>query len=57
MQEAQGRNASVAGTEHLLLGLVAEGDGVAVRVLERLGVSREAMRAAIERRLSSSGGA
>jgi ATP-dependent Clp protease ATP-binding subunit ClpA len=52
VQEAHRRNASVAGTEHLLLGLVAEADGVAVRVLERLGIGPDAVRAAVERRLS-----
>lgn len=32
------------GTEHLLLGLIREGEGVAARVLERLGVSLERTR-------------
>jgi ATP-dependent Clp protease ATP-binding subunit ClpC len=30
------------GTEHLLLGLIREGDGVAAKVLESLGISLEA---------------
>jgi ATP-dependent Clp protease ATP-binding subunit ClpC len=57
VQEAQSRNTQSAGTGHLLLGLLAEGEGVAVRVLERLEISSEAVRAAVERRLSSSGDA
>jgi ATP-dependent Clp protease ATP-binding subunit ClpC len=32
------------GTEHLLLGLASEGSGVAARVLQSLGVDREAIR-------------
>jgi ATP-dependent Clp protease ATP-binding subunit ClpC len=32
------------GTEHLLLGLVREGEGVAIRVLENLGVNLEKVR-------------
>ena len=36
------------GTEHLLLGLLAEEGGFAERALERLGVSRAAVRAAVE---------
>jgi len=38
-EEARRLGQSVVGTEHLLLGLVREGEGVAARVLERLGVS------------------
>jgi ATP-dependent Clp protease ATP-binding subunit ClpC len=36
--EARKLNHTYIGTEHLLLGLVREGDGVAVRVLENLGL-------------------
>jgi prophage maintenance system killer protein len=36
------------GTEHLLLGLLREGEGVAARTLESLGVSREAARGQVE---------
>jgi ATP-dependent Clp protease ATP-binding subunit ClpA len=32
------------GTEHILLGLIQEGDGVAVKALESLGISLEAVR-------------
>ena len=37
-EEAQRFNHNYIGTEHLLLGLVREGDGVAARVLTNLGV-------------------
>jgi ATP-dependent Clp protease ATP-binding subunit ClpA len=50
VQEAQSRNVQSARTEHLLLGLVAEGEGVAVRILDKLGASPDAVRAAVERR-------
>jgi ATP-dependent Clp protease ATP-binding subunit ClpC len=36
------------GTEHLLLGLIREGEGVAVRALESLGISLEAVRAQVQ---------
>ncbi len=36
------------GTEHLLLGLVHEGEGVAARALESLGISLEAVRQQVE---------
>ncbi|MBI5787235.1 MAG: ATP-dependent Clp protease ATP-binding subunit [Candidatus Schekmanbacteria bacterium] len=40
------------GTEHLLLGLVREGDGIAVSVLAHLGVSLEEIRMEVERRIA-----
>ena len=36
------------GTEHILLGLIAEGEGVAVQVIQNSGVDTEAMKTAIE---------
>lgn len=36
------------GTEHLLLGMIREGEGVAVGLLKKLGVSLEELRSAIE---------
>ncbi len=44
------------GTEHLLLGLVREGGGVAVVTLRRMNVDLEAMVSDIEESLSSTGG-
>ncbi|MDO4716136.1 MAG: ATP-dependent Clp protease ATP-binding subunit [Propionibacteriaceae bacterium] len=46
--EAKLLNHSYIGTEHLLLGLVHEGEGVAARALEQLGISLEAVRAQVE---------
>ena len=37
-EEARTLNHSYIGTEHILLGLIREGEGVAARVLEDLGV-------------------
>ncbi len=36
------------GTEHLLLGMIREGEGVAVSLLKKLGVSLDELRAAVE---------
>ena len=36
------------GTEHILLGLIHEGDGVAAKALESLGISLEAVRAEVQ---------
>jgi ATP-dependent Clp protease ATP-binding subunit ClpC len=43
-EEAARLNHNYIGTEHLLLGLLQEGDGVAARALESLGISLEAAR-------------
>jgi ATP-dependent Clp protease ATP-binding subunit ClpC len=50
--EARRMRHSYIGTEHLLLGLIAEGEGVAYGVLESLGVTRDAVRAATDKLLS-----
>ena len=55
-EEAKRLGMSVVGTEHLLLGLVREGEGVAARVLERLGVSLGRIRAELARQLGTSEG-
>jgi ATP-dependent Clp protease ATP-binding subunit ClpC len=47
--EAERFNHSYVGTEHILLGLVALGQGVAVSVLERMGISLEALRMEVEK--------
>ena len=47
-EEAQRFNHNYIGTEHLLLGLVREGDGVAAKVLANLGVELEKARNAVE---------
>jgi ATP-dependent Clp protease ATP-binding subunit ClpC len=48
-EEAQVLRHNHTGTEHLLLGLLREADGVAARVLSTLGVSLEEVRAEITR--------
>src|ERR671918_1486460 len=53
-EEAQRFNHNYIGTEHLLLGLVREGDGIAFNVLESLGVSLERVRTETARILSQS---
>ena len=47
-EEAQRFNHNYIGTEHLLLGLVREGDGVAAKVLNNLGVELSKVRSAVE---------
>ncbi len=47
-EEAQRFNHNYIGTEHLLLGLVREGDGVAAKVLNNLGVGLIQVRSAVE---------
>ena len=47
-EEAQRFRHNYIGTEHLLLGLVREGEGVAAKVLTNLGVQLSDVRAAIE---------
>ena len=47
-EEAQRFNHNYIGTEHILLGLVREGDGVAARVLDNLGIELPKVRSAVE---------
>src|SRR5215217_5695601 len=49
--EAQRFNHGYIGTEHLLLGLVREGEGVAARMLAGLGATLPQVRAAVEARI------
>ena len=56
VDEARRLNHQYIGTEHLLLGLVREGEGIAAGVLESLGVSLEKLRAQVIQVLSQSGG-
>jgi len=48
-KEADTFNHPYVGTEHLLLGLIALGEGVAVNVLEKMGVSLESVRLEVEK--------
>ncbi len=47
-EEARLLNHSFIGTEHILLGLIHEGEGVAAKALEALGISLEAVREKVE---------
>jgi ATP-dependent Clp protease ATP-binding subunit ClpA len=47
-EEARLLNHNYVGTEHLLLGLIHEGQGVAAKALELLGIRLEAVRAQVE---------
>ena len=48
-QEADRFNHGYIGTEHILLGLIALGQGVAVTVLRRMGLDLETVRMAVEK--------
>lgn len=47
-EEAKELNHNYIGTEHLLLGMIREGEGVAAKALESLGISLEAVRDQVE---------
>jgi len=47
-EEARLLNHNYIGTEHLLLGLIHEGQGVAAKALESLGIRLEAVRSQVE---------
>lgn len=48
-EEARRLNYNYVGTEHLLLGLVREGEGLAARALQSLGIDLEKVRAEVEK--------
>ncbi len=54
-EEARRMGNNYVGTEHLLLGLLIEGEGIAAHVLEDLGATLEKVRGEIERLLHESG--
>jgi ATP-dependent Clp protease ATP-binding subunit ClpC len=47
-EEARMLNHNYIGTEHILLGLIHEGEGVAAKALESMGISLEAVRSQVE---------
>ena len=47
-EEAVGLQHNYIGTEHLLLGLIREREGIAAKALEPLGISLEAVRSEVE---------
>ena len=50
-EEARGLNHNYIGTEHILLALLREGDGVAARVLDRFGLTPEGVREEVTARV------
>lgn len=54
-KEAERFHHNYVGTEHLLLGLINLGQGVAVNVLQRLGLSLESVRDAVEKQVAGDG--
>src|SRR6201998_3127742 len=54
-EEARLLNHNFIGTEHILLGLIHEGEGVAAKALESLGVSLEAGREKVEETIGPAG--
>ena len=52
-KEADRFNHNFVGTEHVLLGLINLGQGVAVNVLQKLGLSLEAVRAEVEKQVGT----
>jgi ATP-dependent Clp protease ATP-binding subunit ClpC len=54
-EEARLLNHSFIGTEHILLGLIHEGEGVAAKALESLGISLEAVREKVEETIGPAG--
>ncbi len=56
-EEARQLSHSYIGTEHVLLGLIHEGEGVAAKALESLGISLEAVRGQVEEIIGRGGSA
>ncbi|MDP8954378.1 MAG: ATP-dependent Clp protease ATP-binding subunit, partial [Actinomycetota bacterium] len=54
-EEARLLNHNFIGTEHILLGLIHEGEGVAAKALESLGISLEAVRSQVEEIIGQGG--
>ena len=54
-EEARLLNHNYIGTEHILLGLIHEGEGVAAKALESLGISLEGVRGQVEELIGQGG--
>src|SRR4051794_3049105 len=54
-EEARLLNHNYIGTEHILLGLIHEGEGVAAKALESLGISLDAVRGQVEEIIGQGG--
>jgi ATP-dependent Clp protease ATP-binding subunit ClpC len=53
LREALTMGSEVIDTEHLLLGLIDEGDGVGAQILQRLGATTQAVREAVARLINA----
>jgi ATP-dependent Clp protease ATP-binding subunit ClpC len=53
LREALTMGSEVINTEHLLLGLINEGDGVGAQILQRLGATAQAVREAVARLITA----
>jgi ATP-dependent Clp protease ATP-binding subunit ClpC len=53
LREALTMGSEVINTEHLLLGLIDEGDGVGAQILQRLGATAQAVREAVARLITA----
>ena len=53
LREALTMGSQVINTEHLLLGLIDEGDGVGAQILQRLGATAQAVREAVARLITT----
>ncbi len=56
-EEARRSNYPYVGTEHLLLGLIEEGGGIAAKVMHSLGIESEKVRREVEKIIGKGGGA
>ncbi len=54
-EEARRLNYPYVGTEHLLLGLLREGEGIAAKVLQRMGIEMEKVRREVEKIIGKGG--
>ena len=54
-EEARLLNHSFIGTEHILLGLIREGEGVGAKALQSLGISLQAVRDKVEETIGTAG--
>jgi ATP-dependent Clp protease ATP-binding subunit ClpC len=54
-EEARGLDHGYVGAEHLLLGLVSEGEGVAIRVLKGAGIDLDVLRTRVEEAVDRGG--
>src|SRR6202158_1572591 len=54
-EEARLLNHNFTGTEHILLGLIHEGEGVAAKALDSLGITLEAVREKVEEAIGMTG--